>query len=155
MCEFRLTVVAAQLGGAPGIFAQDGVSTVHRSVVVGARMVRAEGFAALGLLALAVVTLDFVGVVDRSVAVRASNRVAVRVLVLSSGGIKAWAKRVKGCSRCPVYISRPPTSPILLTLHAKAMAGICVVTELRVEHLRLMVSDRFINSGQLPSVVRV
>ena len=78
MCEFRLTVVAAQLGGAPGIFAQDGVSTVHRSVVVGASVVRAERVAALLFLTLAVVALYIMRVVDRSVAVGAADGVAVR-----------------------------------------------------------------------------
>ena len=106
MCEFRLTVVAAQLGGAPGIFAQDRVSTVHRSVVVGARMVRAEVFAALGLLALAVVTLDLVGVVDRSVAVRAGNRVAVpRAVKRRDQGMGKASERLFSLSS--IYIATP------------------------------------------------
>ena len=73
-----LTVVAAQLSGAPGLRAQDGISPMDHSVLVGARVIRAERFAALLFLALAVVALHIMGVVDRSVAVAICNGVAVR-----------------------------------------------------------------------------
>lgn len=52
-----LTVFAAHVGGAPGVRALDGASAVHRNVVVGAQVVRAEGLAAQGHLAFDVVTL--------------------------------------------------------------------------------------------------
>ena len=76
--QSRHTFVAAQIGGAPGIVALDGVSAVHGSVVVGTRVVRAVCLAALLFLALAVVALHIMGVVDRSVAVGAADGVAVR-----------------------------------------------------------------------------
>ena len=76
--KLKLTVVAAQVGGAPGVRAQDGVSPMERSVFVWARVLRAECFAALLFLALAVVALHIMGVVDRSVAVGICNGVAVR-----------------------------------------------------------------------------
>ena len=59
--QLRHTFVAAQIGGAPGIVALDGVSAVHGSVVVGTRVVRAERLAALLFLALAVVALHIMG----------------------------------------------------------------------------------------------
>lgn len=78
----RLTVLTTQAGGVPGVVAQDFVSTVHWGAVVRACVVGAERLATLGLRALAVVALDLVGVVDRSVFVRATDRVAVRILLL-------------------------------------------------------------------------
>ena len=81
----RRTFVAAQIGGAPDIVAFDGASAVHGSVVVGTRIVRAECFAALLFLALAVVALHIMGVVDRSVAVGAADGVTVqRILFVIS-----------------------------------------------------------------------
>ena len=83
--QLRHTFVAAQIGGAPGIVALDGVSAVHGSVVVGTRVVRAVCLAALLFLALAVVALHIMGVVDRSVAVGAADGVAVqRILFVIS-----------------------------------------------------------------------
>ena len=76
--KLKLTVVAAQVGGAPGVRAQDGVSPMERSVFVWARVLRAECFAALLFLALAVVALHIMGVVDRRVAVGAGNGVTAR-----------------------------------------------------------------------------
>ena len=58
-------------------------------------MVRAKGFAALALLAFTVVTLDLVGVVDRSVTIRTTDGVAVH-LVLSARGIKVGTKTDRG-----------------------------------------------------------
>ena len=55
-------------------------------------MVRAEGFAALALLAFTVVSLGLVGVVDRSVTVRATDGVAVH-LVLSAREINTKANQ--------------------------------------------------------------
>lgn len=52
-----LTVFEAHVGGASGVRTLDGASAVHRNVVVGARVVRAERLAALGHFALDVVTL--------------------------------------------------------------------------------------------------
>ena len=83
--QSRHTFVAAQIGGAPGIVALDGVSAVHGSVVVGTRVVRAVCLAALLFLALAVVALHIMGVVDRSVAVGAADGVTVqRILFVIS-----------------------------------------------------------------------
>ena len=69
---------AAQVGGAPITFAQDGVRAVDGSVVVGARVTRAECLTTLLFLALAVVALHIVGVFDRSVAVGAADGVAIQ-----------------------------------------------------------------------------
>ena len=79
--ESRLTFVAAQVGGAPGVLALESVSVVHGSVVVGARVVRAERLTALLFLALAIVTLDLVGAVDRGVSVGATDGVAVDIVL--------------------------------------------------------------------------
>ena len=76
--QLRRTFVAAQIGGAPGVFGLDGISAVHGSVLVGTRVVRAVCLAALLFLALAAFTLNFVGVLDRSVAVGAAGGVAVQ-----------------------------------------------------------------------------
>ena len=43
----RPTFVAAQVGVAPGVVAQEGVSAVYRGILVGARVVRPELLAAL------------------------------------------------------------------------------------------------------------
>ena len=55
------------------MIALDGVSAVHGRVVVGARVVRAECFAALLFLALVAVTLHVFGVLDRCVTVGAAD----------------------------------------------------------------------------------
>ena len=73
----ELTFVAARVGGASGSIALSGVSAVHGSVVVGARVVRAERLAALFFLALVTVALHVVGVRDWSVTVGAADGVAV------------------------------------------------------------------------------
>ena len=73
----RPTFVAAQVGGAPGVVAQEGVSAVYLGVLVGARVVRAEFLAALLWLTLVAFTLYAVGVVDRAVTVGAFDGVAV------------------------------------------------------------------------------
>lgn len=70
-------VVATLVGGAPGGVAFDLVRVVLQGVVLRALVVRANWFAALGLLAFARFTLDVVGVVDEGVAVRAVDGVAV------------------------------------------------------------------------------
>ena len=70
-------LLAAQVSRAAGIIALDCISAVHGSVVVGARVVRAERLAALLLPALAVFALYVVGVVDRGVTVGATDGVAV------------------------------------------------------------------------------
>lgn len=69
----KLTVVAAQIGGASGVRAFDGISDMVISPVVGASMVVAERFAASLLLALAVVALPSVGIIGRSVAIVADD----------------------------------------------------------------------------------
>lgn len=71
--ESELTDVAAQIGGAPGVRAFDGGSVNHRGVVVGARVQRAQRFAALGHLARGAGALHEVGVLDPTVAVGACD----------------------------------------------------------------------------------
>ena len=66
---------------ASGILRQYFVSAVHGSVVVGARVVRAERLATLLFLALAVFALHVVGVLDRSVTVGTADGVAVLCVV--------------------------------------------------------------------------
>ena len=78
--QFDAHLLAALVGGAPGVVAQESVGSVDGSVVVGARVVRAEGFTALLFLALAVVTFHVMGVFDWSVAVGAADGVAVQRL---------------------------------------------------------------------------
>ena len=74
-------LLAAQVGGAPGVFTLDGVSVFYRDVLVGAIVVRAERLAALLFLAFAAVTLDVSGVLDQRVSLGAFHGVAV-LLVL-------------------------------------------------------------------------
>ena len=78
----KLTEFAAEVVGAPGGRAQDVLSAIHRNVVVGAWVVRAERFAALGHCALLFVAQHLVGVLDRSVAVRAADGVAEQIAAL-------------------------------------------------------------------------
>ena len=78
----KLTGLAAQVVGAPGGRAQDARSAVHRNEVVGARVERAERFAALRNLARFVVALYLVGIFDRSVAVGAAYGVAEEIAAL-------------------------------------------------------------------------
>ena len=98
MCVFRVLLycsahlLAALVGGAPRVFAQDTVSTVYRGVVVGARVTRAVGSAALLFLALAVVALHVIGVLDRSVAVRAADGVAVQRVYVVVGFVVSCRK---------------------------------------------------------------
>ena len=86
--RLKLTLVAALVGGATGPIAPDGISAINRGVVVAACVVRAERFAALLFLAITVVTLDCVGVVDRSISIRATDGVAVLMRPPSIGGIE-------------------------------------------------------------------
>ena len=72
-----LTFVTAQVSGAPRVFALEGVSAVHGSVVVRARVVRAERFTTLLFLALVVFAFRAVSVLDRSITVRTVDGVAV------------------------------------------------------------------------------
>ena len=78
----RLTGFAAQVVGAPGGRALDVRSTVHRNEVVGARVERAERFAALGHLARVVEALHLVGILDRNEAVGAADGVAEQIAAL-------------------------------------------------------------------------
>ena len=71
------------------MLALESVSVVHGSVVLRARVVRAERFAALLLLALVAFTFHVVSVLDRSVTVGAANGVAV----LRAGFFITCAKR--------------------------------------------------------------
>ena len=70
-------VVAALVGRAPGAVALDLVGVLLLVAVLGALVVRANRFAALGLLALAVLAFDLVGVVDQSVTAVAVDGVTV------------------------------------------------------------------------------
>lgn len=101
MTGFTLTVVAAQVGSAPRVGAQDRSSVGNRDEVVGTRVERAKRLAALRHLALAVVTFYLVGVIDRGVAVGTADEVAVSHLrtreTYSSGllevrGLYAWER---------------------------------------------------------------
>ena len=78
----RLTEFAAQVVGAPGGRAQDVLGVIHRNVVVGAWVVRAERFTALRHCTLFFVAQHLVGVLDRSVAVRAADGVAEQIAAL-------------------------------------------------------------------------
>ena len=62
-------VLAALVGGAPGVVAFDLVIATLQVVVLRAVIARADLVAALGLLALAIFTFLVVGVVDQGVAV--------------------------------------------------------------------------------------
>ena len=73
----RLTFLAALVFGALVVFAHGGVSVVNKIVVLGAVEARADQGAALGLLALAPLTLDVFSVVDENVVVGAFKGVAV------------------------------------------------------------------------------
>ena len=88
----RPTFVAAQVGGAPGVVAQEGVSAVYRGVLVGAPVVRAEFLAALLFLALVAFTPYAVGVVDRTVTVGAFDGVAVQRFCVVVGFVVACEK---------------------------------------------------------------
>ena len=83
--KYRLTVVAALVGGAPGVVTFDAVSAIRGSVVVGARVGRAECLATLLFLALAVVALHVMGVFDQRVSLRAADGAAVRVFYVVVG----------------------------------------------------------------------
>ena len=78
----KLTKFAAQVVGAPRSRALDVRSAIHRNVVVRAWVVRAERFAALGHGALFVVAQHLVGILDRSVAVGATDGVAEQIAAL-------------------------------------------------------------------------
>ena len=69
----KLTAVAAQVGCAPGVVAQDGGSVCHGGAIVRARVVPAERFAALCHITRVIVALRVFGAVDGSVAVRAAD----------------------------------------------------------------------------------
>lgn len=68
-----LTVVTAQVPGAPAVVALDSFSAVDEVVLVGTRVVRAERLAALIFLAFVAFTLDVLGVLDRRVTVGAHD----------------------------------------------------------------------------------
>ena len=70
-------VLAALVGGAPGVVAFDLVIATLQVVVLRAVIARADLVAALGLLALAIFTFLVVGVVDQGVAVGTFVGVAV------------------------------------------------------------------------------
>ena len=70
-------VLAALVGGAPGVVAFDLVIATLQLVVLRAVVARADLVAALRLLALAIFTFLVVGVVDQGVAVRTFVGVAV------------------------------------------------------------------------------
>ena len=70
-------VLAALVGGAPGVVAFDLVIAIFQLVVLRAVDARADLVAALGLLALAIFTFLVVGVVDQGVAVGTFVGVAV------------------------------------------------------------------------------
>ena len=71
-----LTEVAAQGGGAPRVGAFDGGGVNHGGVAIGAGVVRAECFAALGNLARVSDAGCGLGVLDRGIAVGAAYGVA-------------------------------------------------------------------------------
>lgn len=75
--EVRAVRLAAQVVSAPRIGAQCGAGVGNLSVVVGARVIRAERLAALGNRAHATFARHVHGVLDGSVAVRATYGVAV------------------------------------------------------------------------------
>ena len=70
-------VLAALVGGAPGVVAFDLVIAIFQLVVLRAVDARADLVAALGLLALAIFTFLVVGVVNQGVAVGTFVGVAV------------------------------------------------------------------------------
>ena len=79
--RWTLTVfLAAQIGSASGILADDGVMAIDAAVIVRAHVARAQKFAALGLVALVVFALDLGRVRDRSVTAITAEAVAVQVL---------------------------------------------------------------------------
>ena len=73
----RLTFLAALLLGALGVLAYDRVTVVHKGVALGAVVASANLVAAQVLVALAVLALHLSGFVDRSISIRALERVAV------------------------------------------------------------------------------
>ena len=73
----HLTLLAALFFGALGVLAHGRVRVVHQFIVLRAVVARADQVAALGLLALAPLTLDVFSVVDENVAVGAFKGVAV------------------------------------------------------------------------------
>lgn len=72
-----LTVCTTQVSGAPGVVAFDVRSPVYLNVILGAGVVRAEGFAALGLLAWVILALDRVSIGNRGEPLGAPDRVAI------------------------------------------------------------------------------
>ena len=74
--ESKLTVVAAEFVGATRVGAQRCASVIDGDQAVGARVERAERFAALGRLTRVGVTQSHLGVRDRNEAVRAADGVA-------------------------------------------------------------------------------
>ena len=70
------SLTAAQVGGAPGVFANGHPGIIDWDVAVGARVVRAKRLATLGHLASVAVALNVHGVRDRGVAIRAADGVA-------------------------------------------------------------------------------
>ena len=70
-------VVAALVGGATGFVALDRFRVFLGVAVLGTLVGRAHCFAALGLLALAILALLVLGVIDERITVRALDGVAV------------------------------------------------------------------------------
>ena len=77
MFRWHLTLLATLVCAATGIFAHSGVRVVYRLIVLWAAVARAYFVAALGRLALPILTFLLIGHVDQSVAVRKATGVAV------------------------------------------------------------------------------
>lgn len=80
--------LAAQIRGAPGVIAHDGVGVVDNAVFVRALLARASCLTALFFLARVAVTRHLTGILDRSVTVRALDGVSAWLV-----GFVIWCGR--------------------------------------------------------------